>query len=161
MSDCEVGLGLGANIGDKAGHLRRALRELAADGAVRVTAMSSLYRTAPWGPIEQEFFANACTLARTRLAPLDLLDHIKAVEARMGREPGVRWGPRLIDIDILFYGDVTLASPRLTLPHPEMLNRAFVMIPLAEIAPEREIGGRKLREWANQAASQGVEPWRA
>jgi dihydropteroate synthase len=133
---------LGGNVGDKAGTLRRTLRALGSGSGIELTAVSRLYRTAPWGKTDQDWFVNACALARTDLAPAALLDRVKALEVELGREPGERWGPRVIDIDIIDYDDIALRAPRLTLPHPEVFNRAFVLVPLAEIAPERVIGGR-------------------
>ena len=159
MPGFEVGLSLGSNIGDKAANIFRAMQLLAADGQIRVRTLSQLYRTAPWGPVAQDFFANACALVTTHLPPLELLAHAKAVEAAMGREETERWGPRLIDIDLLFYGDLTLHDQRLALPHPEMFNRAFVLVPLAAIAPHMQIGGRSVAQAAKAMAGQGVVPW--
>lgn len=152
-------MGLGSNIGDKPANIRRALALLEARKAVEIVAVSSIYRTAPWGYLDQDAFANACALARTRLSPAALLAEAKAIEAEMGREKTVRWGPRLIDIDILFYGDLPLAEPDLILPHKELFNRAFVLVPLAEIAPELRIGGRLVREAAAELNDGSVRKW--
>jgi dihydropteroate synthase len=149
-----VALALGGNVGDKAGTLRRALRALGDEPGIELIAVSRLYRTAPWGKTDQDWFVNACALAWTDLAAEALLDRVKAIEVELGRKPGERWGPRLIDIDIIAYDDAVLTSGRLTLPHPELFNRAFVLVPLAEIAPERVIGGRRVSE---AAASLGAE----
>ena len=119
-----------------------------ARGGRRRQKVSSIYRTAPWGYLDQEDFANACALATTTLDPAGLLAEVKTVEAEMGRRGGVRWGPRLIDIDILFYGDEAFHSPDLVLPHKELFNRAFVLAPLAEIAPGLRLGGRSVAEAA-------------
>jgi 2-amino-4-hydroxy-6-hydroxymethyldihydropteridine diphosphokinase len=158
-SPVEIGLGLGSNIGDKPANIRRALALLEARKAVEIMAVSSIYRTAPWGYLDQDAFANACALARTRLSPAALLAEAKAIEAEMGREKTIRWGPRLIDIDILFYGDLPLAEPDLILPHKELFNRAFVLVPLAEIAPELRIGGRLVREAAAELNDGSVRKW--
>ena len=107
-----------------------------ASGGIELAAVSRFYRTAPWGKIDQDWFVNACALGRTRLEPEALLERIKALEVELGRAPAERWGPRVIDIDLIAYGDVTLKTERLTLPHPELFNRAFVLVPLAEIAPD-------------------------
>jgi 2-amino-4-hydroxy-6-hydroxymethyldihydropteridine diphosphokinase len=155
----EVGLGLGSNIGDRPANILRALELLETRHVLKVTAVSSIYSTLPWGYIEQDVFANACALAQTELDPASLLAAIKAVEAEMGRKETIRWGPRLIDIDILFYGGQALATPDLVLPHKEIFNRAFVLIPLAEIAPDLILDGRSVREAAAAIASEGVEPW--
>jgi 2-amino-4-hydroxy-6-hydroxymethyldihydropteridine diphosphokinase len=137
----EVGFSLGSNIGDKAGTIRRALALLADTGAVNDLAVSSLYRTAPWGHVQdQDWFVNACAAGTTALAPDALLAACKTIEAQLGRTATVRWGPRVIDIDILYYGDLALDTPHLTLPHREVLRRAFVLVPLAEIRPYRRIG---------------------
>ena len=155
----EIGLGLGSNIGDKPGNIARALARLGARGAVVITKVSSIYRTAPWGYVEQEDFANACALATTALAPKSLLAEVKWVEADMGRTGGARWGPRLIDIDILFYDDEAFHSPELVLPHRELFNRGFVLAPLAEIAPDLWLGGRSVAAAAAAEAREGVEKW--
>src|SRR5271166_2775678 len=143
-----VVLALGGNVGDKAATLRRALRALGEEPGIELTAVSRLYRTAPWGKTDQDWFVNACALAWTSLAPEALLDRVKALEIQLGRGPGERWGPRVIDIDIIAYGDLALETPRLKLPHPEVLNRAFVLTPLAEIAPDFAIRGRRVGEAA-------------
>ena len=106
-----AGFGLGSNIGDKAGNIARALELLEQRGIVRVTAVSSIYRTAPWGYVEQDFFANACAIGETRLRPLEILAATNAVEIDMGRKPSVRWGPRLIDIDIFSTAMLVRACP--------------------------------------------------
>lgn len=155
----QIGLGLGSNIGDKAGNIGRALGLLRARGIIRVTAVSSIYRTAPWGYVEQDFFANACALAETRLSPLELLGATNTIERDMGREPTVRWGPRLIDIDILFYGDARFEHPDLNLPHKALFERAFVLVPLAEIAPSLSLSGRSIKEAAAQFAHEPIEKW--
>lgn len=154
----QIGLGLGSNIGDKPGNILRALALLDARGAVVVSAVSSIYRTAPWGYLDQEDFANACALATTNCDPAQLLAEVKAVEAEMGRKDGVRWGPRLIDIDILFFGDKIWTATDLVLPHKDLFNRAFVLVPLAEIAPHLRLSGREIGE-AAASVSGGVEKW--
>jgi len=155
----EIGLGLGSNIGDKPANIRRALDLLATRKAVDIIAVSSIYRTAPWGYLEQDVFANACALARTHLSPAALLAEAKAIEAEMGREKAIRWGPRLIDIDILFYGDLPLSEPDLILPHKELFNRAFVLVPLAEVAPGLTIAGRSVAEAARQQGDDTIQHW--
>ena len=126
-------LGLGANLGDRADNLRAALSSLRQD--VDVTAWSSLYETAPMYVTEQPRFLNIVVRGDTRLAPIDLLRAIKGVEQALGRRSGLRYGPRPIDIDILFYGDTVLETADLTVPHPRMAERPFVLVPAAEIAP--------------------------
>jgi 2-amino-4-hydroxy-6-hydroxymethyldihydropteridine diphosphokinase len=154
----EIGLGLGSNIGDRPANIAAALALLAARGGVVIGAVSSIYRTAPWGYLAQPDFANACALATTTLDPAALLAEVKAVEAQMGRKDAARWGPRLIDIDILFYGNKVFDQPDLVLPHKELFNRAFVLAPLAEIAPDLRLGGRSVKA-AAAAQGQGVGRW--
>ena len=156
-----AGFGLGSNIGDKAGNIARALELLEERGIVRVTAVSSIYRTAPWGYVEQDFFANACAVGETRLRPLELLAATNAVEFDMGRKPSVRWGPRLIDIDILFHGDASFAHAQLNLPHKDLFKRAFVLVPLAEIAPHLHISGRSIAKAAACFAGEPIKKWDA
>jgi dihydropteroate synthase len=143
-----VVLALGGNVGDKVASLRRALRALAGVPEIELTAASRLYRTAPWGKTDQDWFVNACALGRTTLSPNALLERIKGLEVELGREPAVRWGPRVIDIDLIGYDEVSLKTERLTLPHPELFNRAFVLVPLAEIAPDLVIGGVRVGDAA-------------
>ncbi|WP_395664745.1 2-amino-4-hydroxy-6-hydroxymethyldihydropteridine diphosphokinase [Methylocella sp.] len=154
-----IGLGIGSNIGDKPANVALGLARLEERGAVRIKAVSSIYRTAPWGYLDQEDFANACALAATRLDPQALLAEVKGVEAEIGRTAGLRWGPRLIDIDILFYGDAAFESPDLVLPHKELFRRAFVLRPLAEIAPGLTLGGRSVKEASDELGADGVELW--
>jgi 2-amino-4-hydroxy-6-hydroxymethyldihydropteridine diphosphokinase len=144
-ASARIGLGLGSNLGDSAAHLRRAV-ELLRQAGVQFDALSSLYRSPPWGVLDQPEFVNACALARTTLEPLALLDLVQKIEKAMGRRKTRRWGPRLIDIDVLFYGDAAFRHPRLTLPHEAILQRAFVLAPLAEIAPDLVIGGQTVSE---------------
>jgi 2-amino-4-hydroxy-6-hydroxymethyldihydropteridine diphosphokinase len=150
-----VGLGLGANLGDPAANLRRAVDSLRAAG-LEFEAISSLYRTRPWGVTDQPDFVNACALARTALEPLALLDLTQATEQAMGRRPSLRWGPRPIDIDLLFYEDAIWRDTRLTLPHEGLLERAFVLLPLAEIAPDLSIHGVRIADAAKKIDRSGV-----
>jgi 2-amino-4-hydroxy-6-hydroxymethyldihydropteridine diphosphokinase len=154
-----IGLGLGSNIGDGAANVARALREIEARQIARITAQSSIWRTAPWGYTEQEDFANLCALAETRLSPSELLSALKSLEGDLGRTDSIRWGPRLIDIDILFYDDLETADADLTLPHRELFRRAFVLVPLAEIAPDLIIAGRNIGEAASKVGREGIERW--
>lgn len=155
-----IGLGLGGNVGDPKATIARAVDVLRARGHVRLDAVSSLYRTAPWGSVPQPDFANACTLGVTDLAPRALLAEIKAVEALLGRIEGERWGPRAIDIDILFYADAAIKASDLVIPHRSLLERAFVLVPLAEIAPDLVIAGRRVADAAARVNCSGVAPWR-
>ncbi len=152
-----VVLALGGNVGDKAKSLRRALRAIASEPGIELTAVSRLYRTAPWGKTDQDWFVNACALGRTSLKPEALLERIKKLEVELGREPTERWGPRVIDIDLVAYDDVTLKTERLTLPHPELFNRAFVLMPLAEIAPDLAIAGIRVGDAAARLGAEAAE----
>ena len=155
--EVEVAFGLGSNVGAKAENLAKALHVLDAAGIAYDLRCSSLYRTPPWGPVPQDWYVNACAVGTTILAPFDLLRRIKAAEVALGRVETERWGPRVIDIDILYYGDVALKAPRLTLPHAELMNRAFVLVPLAELRPDRVVDGMTIAEAARRADSTGVE----
>lgn len=126
-------IGLGANLGDPIATLREARNGLAALG--RVIATSSLYRTPPWGIENQPAFVNAALLLETNLAPYVLLAALKDLEATLGRKPSARWGPRAIDLDILAMEGVTLDDPQLTIPHARLRERAFALVPLAEVDP--------------------------
>lgn len=134
-------VGLGANIGEPREQLRLALDELSGLPQTRMTASSSLYRSAPLGYTDQPDFLNAVARIDTGLAPEALLGHLQAIEQRHGRERPFAGAPRTLDLDLLLYGDETIASARLTVPHPRMHERAFVLKPLAEIAPEAAIPG--------------------
>ena len=129
-----VYLSLGSNVGDRAKNLKDAIATLA-DSGVDVRNVSSIYETEPVDLLEQPWFLNCVVEAQTKLAPLDLLHALRAIEARMGSEKIVAKGPRLIDLDILLYGDKTIDTPELQVPHPRMHLRRFVLVPLAEIAP--------------------------
>lgn len=131
-----VFLGLGSNLGDREENLRAALNGISALPGTRVVRVSTFRETPPWGVTDQPAFLNAVAEVRTALEPLPLLDAVKRIEVQLGRTPTFRWGPRLIDIDLLLYGEREANEERLVLPHPQILERAFVWEPLAEIAPE-------------------------
>ena len=154
-----VYIGLGGNLGDAAECLRKARTAVAAIPGVRETAFSGLYRSVPMGPAGQPDYVNAVMAAETLLSPLELLDALQAVEAAFGRvRTGERWGPRTLDLDILLYGEERLAGERLTIPHPGLAEREFVLYPLAEIAPGLEIPGLgPLRELVRRCPRRGLE----
>jgi 2-amino-4-hydroxy-6-hydroxymethyldihydropteridine diphosphokinase len=129
-----VYLGLGANLGDRHEALRSARDMLGPK--VELTACSSLYETPPWGLHAQPTFLNAVCATRTQLSPFELLSYVKDLERQLGRVASVRWGPRAIDIDILLFDDLVLHSKSLIIPHPHLHHRAFVLVPLAELAPQ-------------------------
>lgn len=138
----EAALGFGGNLGDPVAAFAAALRALGAHPGVTVLRLSSVYRTAPWGKLDQPEFLNMAALVETSLPARDLLALCLSVEREGGRERRERWGPRTIDIDILSYGTEALDEPGLQIPHPRIAERAFVLAPLVEIAPVLVIGGR-------------------
>jgi 2-amino-4-hydroxy-6-hydroxymethyldihydropteridine diphosphokinase len=144
----EALLAFGGNIGEVRETFDRALAMLCDGTRLRLKARSSDYATPPWGVEDQPPFVNRCIAIETDLTPSALLEHVQAVEHALGRRRAQerRWGPRPIDIDILAYDDLTLAGGDLTLPHPRLFERAFVLVPLAEIVPDRVIAGRRVRD---------------
>ncbi len=148
---------LGANLGDPAANLRAAFAALANLPESRVVRASSLYRTAPVGFAEQPEFVNAVAELATALAPEALLDALFDIEQRFGRIRAERNGPRTLDLDLLLYNNLAIDLPRLTLPHPRLHLRAFVLQPLAEIAPHQIIPGRgTVAAWLPAVANQGI-----
>jgi 2-amino-4-hydroxy-6-hydroxymethyldihydropteridine diphosphokinase len=129
-----VYLGLGSNLGDRLSLLEAALDQLEKLGTV--TTCSSVYETAPWGVADQAAFLNLCCALETTSQPGELLASVKAIEEDLGRLPGPRWGPRPVDIDLLVWGDLAIDTAQLRIPHPRLTERAFVLAPLAEIAPD-------------------------
>ncbi|HET6385359.1 MAG TPA: 2-amino-4-hydroxy-6-hydroxymethyldihydropteridine diphosphokinase [Armatimonadota bacterium] len=138
-TESSVYLGLGSNLGDREAEIRRGLERLEAMGAVRVIAVSSLYETEPVGWTGGPWYLNGVARAISRLGPEALLTALKDVERQAGRMPGARNAPRPLDLDLLIYENQTIRSNDLEVPHPRMLDRAFVLRPLAELAPELEI----------------------
>lgn len=155
-------IGLGANLGDRCASLRRALRLLAHLEDTRLVRVSSFYGTPPWGETEQGNFVNAAALFRTRLLPLVLLRRTQAVERALGRVRSTHWGPRMIDIDLLYAeSDAGAAAPMLQLPdlclpHPYLAERAFVLLPLLEIAPGLTFRGKSLSSWLERLPEKGA-----
>lgn len=127
-------IGIGSNLGDPAGNCREAIKRLAAIPGTRLLRSSSLYRTEPVGPPDQDWFVNAVAEIRTMLSPQDLLRAVKEIERNMGRAEAPKWGPRIIDLDILLYGQSVVRETGLTIPHPELHKRRFVLAPLSEMA---------------------------
>lgn len=146
-------MGLGANLGDRRANILSAIGRLRALPGIAVLRAASLYESAPVGFIDQPRFVNTVIEVTTDLSPFDLLAAVQCVERDLGRVRTVRWGPRTIDIDILFYDDVTMDDPALTIPHPRMAERAFVLVPLAELVPDRLLNGRTVRDLAAAARS--------
>lgn len=131
-----VYLGLGSNVGNRVEYLQRAIDLLEKHPLIRVTKVSSLYETEPLEYPDQEWFVNAAVEIETELLPMPLLDALQGIEKQLQRQRTMRWGPRTIDLDVLFYGDELVAEPRLQIPHIRMHDRAFVLVPLADIAPD-------------------------
>ncbi len=151
-------LGLGSNLGDKAAMLDAAVAALAATPGIAVTARSRNYRTPPWGDTDQDWFLNGALGIATALSPHALLETCLSVEARLGRVRERRWGPRAIDIDVLHVAGATIADERLVLPHRFLRERAFVLVPLAEIAPDLVIGGETVAQALARLDRSGIEP---
>jgi 2-amino-4-hydroxy-6-hydroxymethyldihydropteridine diphosphokinase len=152
-----VYLSLGGNLGDPAKSMGAALRILDADRHTEVAAVSSLYRTPPWGKTDQPDFLNAAAELETSLSPRQLLDLCLEAERRLKRVRQERWGPRLVDIDILVFGDRRIHEAGLDIPHPRMLERAFVLVPLAEIAPDYTVDGTSLTGHLGKIDRSGIE----
>jgi 2-amino-4-hydroxy-6-hydroxymethyldihydropteridine diphosphokinase len=150
---------LGSNLDDPRVQVERALDALDGLPQTRRVLRSSLYRSRPFGPVAQPDFVNAVAGLLTTLSPAALLAQLQEIEARLGRErPSVRWGPRRIDLDLLVHGGARLAEPGLALPHPGIAERAFVLVPLAEIAPDLEVPGLgRVRELAGRVDSADLE----
>lgn len=152
-----VYLSLGGNLGDPAASMGAALRMLDADQDTQVVAVSSLYRTPPWGKTDQPDFLNAAAELATALSPRALLELCLDAEHRLKRVRKERWGPRLIDIDILLFGDLRIHEAGLVVPHPRMAERAFVLAPLAEIAPSLAIEGMSVSNRLAAIDATGIE----
>ena len=135
-------IALGSNIADKISHLRLAAEKIGQLPETKIVARSTIWRTPPWGKLDQDWFANAVVNVDTALEPLELLDACLGIEAAMGRVRVERWGPRIIDLNLLIHGAASIRTERLTLPHPAIHQRAFVLMPLGEIAPDIRIGGK-------------------
>ena len=163
MAEVSAFIGLGSNLENPCQQVRTALNELATLMLTRVSAVSSLYRSAPMlgmsVPTDQPAYINAVARLETQLSVTALLDALQAIEAQHGRvRSGERWGPRTLDLDILLYGDAQIDTPRLRVPHPGLAERNFVLQPLAEIAPTLDIPGLgALRELVMQCPVAGLE----
>ncbi len=150
---------LGGNVGDVRSTFRAAISDICALAQATLLARSSDYTTPPWGEEQQPPFINACIEIETALAPDPLLSVLQDVERKFGRDRSRerRWGPRTLDLDLIAYDDLALKTRALTLPHPRLFERAFVLVPLAEIAPRRKIGGRNVEAALADVSSEGIE----
>jgi 2-amino-4-hydroxy-6-hydroxymethyldihydropteridine diphosphokinase len=155
----EALLALGGNVGDVRATLDRAIALMCDGRAVRLLARSSDYRTPPWGVEDQAPFINLCLMVATELTPQALLERGLEIERELGRNrrQEQRWGPRPVDIDLLAYDDVTVDAPDLILPHPRLFERAFVLVPLSEIAADRTIAGVRVRDALARIETGGIE----
>lgn len=151
-------IALGTNLGERLSNLRVAIQSMPPE--ITVLAESQVYETPPWGYEDQPAFLNMVVRAETGLEPKPLLKYLKQLEARLGREKSVRWGPRLIDLDILFYDDLVIDTPPLIIPHPRLHERAFVMVPLADVAIDyvHPVLGKFIWELLLQTDMSGIRP---
>ncbi|MBN8963250.1 MAG: 2-amino-4-hydroxy-6-hydroxymethyldihydropteridine diphosphokinase [Rhizobiales bacterium] len=150
-------IALGGNIGDVRATFPKAISNILGMAQATLLARSSDYRTPPWGEEAQDPFINACVEVETSLDPHALLFTLQKIEKRFGRVRDQRWGPRTLDLDLLAYDDAVINQPDLTLPHPRLFERAFVLVPLAEIAPDRVIAGRSVAAALAQLSTEGIE----
>lgn len=152
-------LALGSNLGDRQANLQAAVTSLAP--GVSLIRQSSVYQTEPWGYTDQPLFLNQVIEARTELPPQDLLAYLKHLEHTLGREATFRYGPRVVDLDILLYGDQVVSLPGLNIPHPRLAERAFVLVPLAELAPDlvHPVEGVTVKELLTRVDASGVQPF--
>ncbi len=150
-------LGIGSNLGDRLENLNQSIKSLAPE--VRVVQLSSIYKTEPWGYQDQPAFLNQVCEAETSLTPLRLLNKLKRIEKEVGRKETFRYGPRIIDLDILFYGSLVKKTARLEIPHPCLHDRAFVLVPLVEIAPNfvHPVFGETIHDLLLETDPKGVE----
>ena len=155
----DVLIALGGNVGDVRATFRKAIANICGMAQAALVARSSDYATPPWGNEQQARFINACIEIETSLDPHALLFTLQRIEQKFGRDRSkeTRWGPRTLDLDMLAYDDVWLQRPELTLPHPHLFERAFVLVPLAEIAPDRVIRGRRIAEALADLSTEGIE----
>ena len=152
-------IALGGNVGDVRETFSKAIPNICGIAQAALLARSSDYATPPWGDQQQDRFINACIEIETALDPHGLLSVLHKVEQRFGRNRAQerRWGPRTLDLDLLAYDDISLHRPELTLPHRHLFERAFVLMPLCEIAPDRVIAGRSIKEALAELSTEGIE----
>jgi 2-amino-4-hydroxy-6-hydroxymethyldihydropteridine diphosphokinase len=155
----DVLIALGGNVGDVRATFEKAIANLCGMAQAALLARSSDYATPPWGDEQQPRFINACIEIETTLDPHALLFTLHKVEKKFGRDRAseIRWGPRTLDLDLIAYDDVSIQKPELTLPHPRLFERAFVLVPLAEIAPERVIAGQSITAALSKLSTAGIE----
>jgi 2-amino-4-hydroxy-6-hydroxymethyldihydropteridine diphosphokinase len=152
-------IALGGNVGDVRATFKMAIADICDMAQAALIARSSDYTTPPWGNEQQARFVNACIEIETARDPYALLSTLQSIEQRFGRDRSkeTRWGPRTLDLDLIAYDDVSLQAGELTLPHPRLFERAFVLVPLAEIAPDRLIAGKSVRQALKELSLEGIE----
>jgi 2-amino-4-hydroxy-6-hydroxymethyldihydropteridine diphosphokinase len=152
-------IALGGNVGDVRATFQKAIANICGMTQAALLARSSDYATPPWGEVQQERFINACIEIDTSLDPHALLFVLHKIEAKFGRDRSKekRWGPRTLDLDLIAYDDVSIQKPELMLPHPRLFERAFVLVPLVEISPDRVIAGRRIASALAALSSEGIE----
>lgn len=152
-------IALGGNVGDVRSTFQKAISNICGMMQASLLARSSDYATPPWGELNQDRFINACIEIETSLDPHALLFTLHKIEKRFGRDRSKEqhWGPRTLDLDLLAYDDATINKPDLTLPHPRLFERAFVLVPLAEIAPDRRIAGQSVTAALTKLSTEGIE----
>jgi 2-amino-4-hydroxy-6-hydroxymethyldihydropteridine diphosphokinase len=155
----DVLIALGGNVGDVRATFQKAIANICGMAQAAVLARSSDYATPPWGEPDQPRFINACIQIETALDPHALMFTLHRIEKKFGRDRAreTRWGPRTLDLDLIAYDDVSIDKPELTLPHPRLFERAFVLTPLAEIVPDRIIAGRNIAVALAQLSTEGIE----
>lgn len=153
----KVYLGLGTNIGDRLNYLKQAISKLQFNKDIKITKKSKLYETKAWGYTEQDDFLNMCIEIETNLSPIELLNECQKVELELNRERKIRWGPRTIDIDILFFNDIILQEEKLEIPHPRIKERAFVLIPLLDISNNLKINDVHINEYLESLTAEERE----
>ena len=155
----DVLIALGGNVGDVRATFKKAIAHICGMAQAALKARSSDYATPPWGGVDQPLFINACIEIETGLDPHALLFSLHKVEKKFGRDRSKeqRWGSRSLDLDLIAYDDVKLDRPELTLPHPRLFERAFVLVPLAEIAPDRVIAGQRVKDALAKLSTGGIE----
>lgn len=147
MENFDAVIGLGSNMGDKQANIAHGIAHLTADGSLRLVRRSKDYGSAAWGKTDQDWFVNACIAVATELSPDDVLERCFEAERQAQRVRTERWGPRTLDCDLLVYRDFVSHTKELTLPHPRITDRAFVLVPLSEIAPDLKLKGQTLSTW--------------
>jgi len=154
----KVYLGLGTNRGLREENLIEAIG-LLTKAPLRITAISSIYETKPWGYEEQSDFLNLCIEIETELSPQKLLTECQKIEGKMGRVREEKWGPRIIDIDILIYANREVNKAELTIPHPKITERAFVLVPLQELNPNLQLEGKKISSYLEEVSTAGIDDY--